>query len=166
MRDHPVRSGPHSHSLTATATATATLSPPPLLPSLSSFLTPSLSLLSQPILSRPALALALFPFPHPLSILHPEDSSLIVNLSSPPNYIPCFSSSFARFVLSLSRSLSRFRCRIPFHSFKSSMIFSHWLATLLGGSLAIHGALGAITLNVDDESQSPLSSQLCWPHSI
>ncbi|CEJ56766.1 hypothetical protein PMG11_02964 [Penicillium brasilianum] len=32
------------------------------------------------------------------------------------------------------------------------MIFSHGLATLLGGSLAIHGALGAITLNVDDEN--------------
>jgi hypothetical protein len=37
------------------------------------------------------------------------------------------------------------------------MIFSNWLATLFGGSLAIHGALGAITLNVDDESQSAWS---------
>lgn len=37
------------------------------------------------------------------------------------------------------------------------MIFNHWLATLLGGSLAVHGALGAITLNVDDESESPRS---------
>ncbi len=37
------------------------------------------------------------------------------------------------------------------------MIFNHWLATLLGGSLAVHGALGAITLNVDDESKSPRS---------
>lgn len=34
------------------------------------------------------------------------------------------------------------------------MIFNHWLATLLGGSLAVHGALGAITLNIDDESES------------
>jgi hypothetical protein len=42
------------------------------------------------------------------------------------------------------------------------MIYSHWLATLLGGSLAIHGALGAITLNVDDESQS-LRSPLTLP---
>lgn len=37
------------------------------------------------------------------------------------------------------------------------MIFNHWLATLLGGSLAVHGALGAITINVDDESESPRS---------
>jgi hypothetical protein len=40
------------------------------------------------------------------------------------------------------------------------MIFSHWLATLLGGSLTIHGALAAITLNVDDESESPGSPQV------
>jgi hypothetical protein len=35
------------------------------------------------------------------------------------------------------------------------MIFSNWLSTLLGGALAVQGALAAIDLNVNDESPCP-----------
>ena len=43
------------------------------------------------------------------------------------------------------------------------MILSQWLAALLGGSLAVQGAL-AIDLNVDDEGQFSFFSPFCDRH--